>query len=154
MTIKMTHPESGGTYDAQPSQVPHLQEAGWQVVEGQQEQGEVWPAEVQRFEGQPPIRMRHPDLGENQVITVAESAVPHHAERGWLVVDEEAEVEPEAQPAAGFEGLTVEELREEARARGIAVSGTKAELLGRLADSDQQQETQAPAEAGPSSEEA
>jgi hypothetical protein len=98
MGILMTHPESGGTYDAQPSQVPHLQESGWQVVEGQAEQGEVWPAEVQRFGGQPPVRMRHPQVADE--ITVAESARPHHAAQGWLVIEDKAIAEPEAEPEA------------------------------------------------------
>jgi hypothetical protein len=122
MAIRMTHPESGGTYDAQPSQVPHLQETGWQVAPGQTEQGEVWPAEVQRFEGQPPVRMRHPQVADE--ITVAESARPHHAAQGWLVIDAEPAAEPESEP------------KPTRRRR------------------NQQQEEQAPAEAGQTTKEA
>ncbi len=142
MTIRMTHPESGGTYDAQPSQVPHLQESGWQVAPGQAEQGETWPAEVQRFEGQQRFRLRHPDLDTE--ITVAESAVPYHRERGWLIVEEEPAAEAEGE-VDRLDGLTVEQLREEARAAGIPVSGAKAELIERLRST--------PAEAGQTSKE-
>jgi len=149
MGVLMRHPDSGGTYDAQPSQVPHLQESGWQVAEGQTEQGEVWPAEVRRFEGQPPVRMRHPQVADE--ITVAESARPHHAAQGWLVVEdavEEAGVGSWIQEVA-FEDYTVEQLRDEARAVGVMVSGTKAELIERLRAMQQ-----APAEAGQSTKEA
>jgi len=142
MTIRMTHPESGGTYDAQPSQDPHLQESGWQVIPGQAEQGETWPAEVQRFEGQQRFRLRHPDLDTE--ITVAESAVPYHRERGWLIVEEEPAAEAEGD-VDRLDGLTVEQLREEARAAGIPVSGAKAELIERLRST--------PAEAGQTSKE-
>ncbi len=138
MAVRMRHPESGGEYDAQPGQVPHLQESGWQVMESQIEQGEVWPAEVQRFEGQQRFRLRHPNLDTE--ITVAESAVPYHRERGWLLVEEET-----AQEADRLDMLTVEQLRDEARTAGMAVSGTKAELLERLRS--------APAEAGQTTEE-
>jgi hypothetical protein len=137
MGVHMVHPDlEGQSYDAQPSQVPHLQENGWQVAPGQTEQGEVWPMEVQRFEGQPQIRLHHPDLEVE--IVVAESAVPHHRERGWLIVEDESVAEPEV--SEGFARLTVDQLRDEARARGLQVSGTKAELLDRLADTDQQQD--------------
>ncbi len=143
MTIRMTHPESGGEYDAQPSQVPHLQESGWRVEPGQTEQGETWPAEAQRFEGQQRFRLRHPDLDTE--IVVAESAVPYHRERGWLVVEEPAEEGGAIQETDRRDMLTVEQLRDEARTAGMAVSGTKAELLERLRS--------APAEAGQTTEE-
>jgi hypothetical protein len=121
----MTHPDLEGQEIAvAPSAVPFHAESGWQVAPGQGDMGEEWPAEVQRFEGQPPIRLRHPDL--EQEITVAESAVPFHREKGWLPVEEEGAGEGD------LEGLTVEQLRESARARGLPVSGTKAELLERL----------------------
>ena len=142
MGVLMRHPESGGTYDAQPGQVPHLQESGWQVIPGQAEQGETWPAEVQRFEGQQRFRLRHPDLDTE--ITVAESAVPYHRERGWLIVEEEPAAEAEGE-VDRLDGLTVEQLREEARAAGIPVSGAKAELIERLRST--------PAEAGQTSKE-
>jgi hypothetical protein len=123
----MTHPDLEGQEIAvAPSAVPVHAESGWQVVPGQDETGDEWPAEVQRFEGQPPIRLRHPDL--EQEITVAESAVPFHREKGWLPVDDEGEPEP----AGDLEGLTVEQLRDLVRARGLPVSGTKAELVERL----------------------
>jgi hypothetical protein len=137
MAVRMRHPESGGEYDAQPSQVPHLQETGWQVIEGQEEQGEVWPAEVQRFEGQPPIRMRHPDLESE--ITVAESAVPFHRERGWQVIEETEEA---AQTAPAGPGDT-----------GGPPGRTRA-TRGRARVTSEPSEEQTPAAAGQPSEEA
>lgn len=142
----MTHPDSGGEYDAQPSQVPFLRESGWLVVPGQAEQGEEFPPELQRFEGQPEVRMRHPDI-EGDPIRVAESAVPFHREKGWQVLDEDAE--------RALDGLTVEELKEELRARDLPVSGSKAELVERLRPVASQeppnQDSESPAE--PASEE-
>ncbi|GAA4626610.1 hypothetical protein GCM10023196_035550 [Actinoallomurus vinaceus] len=35
------------------------------------------------------VRMRHPELDEEQIITVAESAVPFHATAGWVVVEDD-----------------------------------------------------------------
>lgn len=35
--------------------------------------------------------MRHPDLDAEQIITVAESAVPFHAAAGWVRVEDEPE---------------------------------------------------------------
>jgi hypothetical protein len=158
VSFLMRHPETGGTYAAQPSQVPHLQASGWQVVEGQAEQGEVWPLEVQRFEGQPPIRLRHPDLDEE--ITVAESAVPFHREKGWLIVDDEPAERAEAAPsetapeaADDLDGKTVPQLQELARARGLPVSGTKPELLERLRSTPATPATEVEATASPADSE-
>ncbi|HEY5987610.1 MAG TPA: hypothetical protein VIV12_14735 [Streptosporangiaceae bacterium] len=98
MSVRMTHPDlEGAEIAVAPSAVPVHAESGWVEVPGQAEQGEVWPAELQRFEGQPPVRLRHPETGAE--ITVAESAVPFHRERGWLPVPE-AEVGGEAAEAA------------------------------------------------------
>jgi SAP domain-containing protein len=145
MGVRMTHPDSGGEYLAQPEQVPHLRSAGWQVAPGQENQGEEWPAELQRFDGQQQVRMRHPDI-DGDPIVVAASAVPFHREKGWQVLEDE----PPAEPAEDedLEGLTVEELKERARDAGLPVSGTKAELLERLGA---EQEVESPAE--PASEE-
>lgn len=134
----MLHPDlPGQTYDAQPSQVPHLQETGWEEAPDQDEHGEVWPVEAQRFGGQESVRIHHPETGGTAV--VAASALPYHRERGWQVVgEEEAEAVSLAEAtglpdlADGLDGLTVEELREELRARSLAVSGSKAELVERL----------------------
>lgn len=95
MSVRMRHPDLDTEYVAQPEQVPHLRAAGWLEVEGQAEQGEEWPTEAQRFEGQEQVTMRHPDLdGE---IVVARSAVPIHEQDGWLEVGgSPAAVEPEA----------------------------------------------------------
>lgn len=50
------------------------------------------------------VRMRHPNLPDEQTITVAERAVPHHRAAGWVVVDDpapkpQAEPEPASEPA-------------------------------------------------------
>lgn len=125
MTVRMRHAESGGTYDAAPSQVPLLELSGWQTVEGEDLTEVVpLPPELQLFEGQQQVRLHHPETGAE--ITVAESAVPFHRERGWLLADEG---EPETD---ALDGLTVEELRDELRARALPVSGTKTELVERL----------------------
>lgn len=99
MTVRMVHPDLDGEYDAQPGQVPHLRNAGWVEVEGQAEQGETWPAEALRFDGQEQVRMRHPELGAGQAITVARSAVPYHQERGWLEVTDQPPVEGTSAPS-------------------------------------------------------
>ena len=123
----MRHPDlPGQDFDAPSSAVPFHQAAGWQVIPGQDEQGDEWPDELLPFEGQPPIRMRHPNL--DQEITVAESAVPIHRSSGWQVVEDDTE----ADEGDDLSELTVEELKDEARARNLPVSGTKAELLERL----------------------
>lgn len=147
MTVRMTHPDHDGVFDAQPSQVPFLKDARWQVAPGQDEQGEEWPAELQRFEGQDQVKIRHPETGGETV--VAASAVPYHRERGWLVVDEQAEAEAEA----GLEGKTVPELRELAKARGISpIPATKPELLDALSEQASQDEGQAGVEPAQPSE--
>lgn len=147
MTIRMTHPHlPGQPVEVADSAVPHHRAAGWQVVEGQASQGEEWPLEAQRFEGQPMVRMSHPNLpytGQEPIV-VAESAVPAHRSTGWLVVeDEPASEASEAESEAGpdeLDGLTVAELQQRARDRGLPVSGTKAELLARLCTADETSE--------------
>lgn len=52
--------------------------------------------------------------------------------RAFADVQAEQQRQTQQDAAAGLDGLTVEQLRDEARARGLAVSGTKAELLERL----------------------
>lgn len=99
MGVRMRHPDLDTEIVVAAEAAAIHRGSGWVPVEGQQDMGEELPAELQRFEGQPPVRMRHPTLdGE---ITVAESAVPIHRSNGWLVVDEqtEAEPEPESKPA-------------------------------------------------------
>jgi hypothetical protein len=129
MTVRMHHPETGGEYAAQPSQVEFLKASGWELTDPNAEY-ERWPAELQRFEGQPVVKMAHPQV-EGDPIDAAESQVPFFAERGWQRVDE-----AEAQE---LEDLTVEQLKEQARERGLPVSGTKAELLERLQERDSDQ---------------
>ena len=134
----MTHPISGGEYDADPLQVPHLEEAGWQVADGEDDSAvERWPADLRRFDGQAKVRMRHPQIDADP-ITVAESAVPFHREKGWQVIDEEAE----AAAAANPEHKTLQQLKDQLRELNktrpdndqLPVSGTKAELLERVRD--------------------
>lgn len=144
----MVHPVSGGEYPASASQVPFLKENGWQVVEGQDEQGEEWPAELQRFEGQPLVWIRHPDV-DGDPIPVGASSVPIHRSSGWYVVEDESSSDAEDDGPASEDGrddLTVEELKDEARARGLPVSGTKAELLERLRGEQTETEQDAGAE--------
>jgi hypothetical protein len=168
MSVRMRHPTlPGQEIDATDGQVPHFEAAGWEKAEGQEGQGETWPAEAQRFEGQEQARIRHPETGGETV--VARSAVPFHRERGWEEVkaDEPGPAEAEqaapgshrgglvvGEAAATFEGRTVEELREQAKARGVRgySSMNRAELLGRLADTDTEQEQEAPADAGQTEE--
>lgn len=106
------------------SQVPHLELSGYQFVEGDREE---WPAEALPFGGQPVVRIYHPELEAYH--EVAESAVPYHRERGWVLVEDEAEAEAQA----GLEGKTVPELRELAKNQGITpIPTTKPELLAAL----------------------
>jgi hypothetical protein len=136
--VRMTHPDSGGEYPAAASQVPFLKESGWQVVPGQEEQGEEWPAELQRFDGQEQVRIHHPETGGETV--VARSAVPFHRERGWLEVEEPAGLVEEPAETDSLDELTVEELKDEIRTinkrlpddQQLPVSGTKPELLERV----------------------
>jgi hypothetical protein len=144
MGVRMRHPESGGEYDAQPSQVPHLVEAGWQVMPGQAVEGEIWPTEAQRFGGQDQVRIRHPETGGETV--VAASSVPYHRERGWDMVSEESASGEAAQPEDRLEEMTAEELKDYARRAGLPVSGTKAELVERLRAAPAVQEPAEPAE--------
>jgi hypothetical protein len=139
VSVRLRHPElEGQEIDVAESAVPFHRAAGWQVIEGQDEQGEEWPAELQPFEGQPPIRMRHPDVADE--ITVAESAVPIHRSSGWQVVEDEADEESDESADDGLDELTVAQLQDEIRTLNklrpddaqLPVSGTKAELLERL----------------------
>lgn len=139
--IRMTHPTiDGSEYLADPLQVPHLEEAGWEVADGEDDsQVERWPDDLRRFEGQPKVELYHPQTGG--YYTAPESAVPYHREKGWLVVGSDDYRVAQGQQ---FDDKTVEELREVARERGLKVSGTKDELLARL----QGEETTSTNEAG------
>jgi hypothetical protein len=136
----MTNPESGGEYDADPGQVEHLKAAGWQVTDPDADY-ERWPAELQRFEGQEQVRIRHPLTGSTAV--VARSAVAVHRSAGWQEITDEDEVE-------SLEAKTVPELKALLEQRGLPVSGSKAELLERLQE-PAEQTSESPAE--PASEE-
>lgn len=91
MPVRMRHPTlPGQEITVAESAAPHHQAAGWEIVEGE---GETWPEELRPFEGQPVVRLRHPDLDAE--IRVGESVVPFHRERGWLLVEEEPAAEVE-----------------------------------------------------------
>jgi hypothetical protein len=136
MSVRMTHPTLDTEITVDPISVPHHQNAGWEVVPGQDETGDEWPAELQRFEGQQQVRMHHPDIADD--IIVGASAVPFHRSKGWLISD--PEVADQLEGVQGLEAKTVDELKELARGRGLPVSGTKAELVERLGESDQDRE--------------
>jgi hypothetical protein len=152
MGVRMRHPDLDAEIVVPASAVPIHAGSGWQAVEGQEDMGETLPPEAQPFEGQPPVRMRHPDLDTE--ITVAESAVPQHRSNGWLIVEDDTEAEAVVEAGADVDRLTVEQLRDLARARGAQVSGTKAELQERLRSEpaqvqDQQDEPGEAAEQNP-----
>lgn len=128
--VRMHNPQSGGEYDADPMQVPHLRSVGWQVAEGQDtSEVEEWPDELQRFGGQPAVRIYHPETGGET--DVPESAWTFWQRKGWLRMDGDDR---------NLEDLTVAELKErigqvnktrEADDQ-LPMSGTKAELVERL----------------------
>jgi len=153
----MTNPASGGEYDAAPEQVPHLERAGWERASGQDGvEVEEWPDELKRFGGQESVELYLPTTGA--YYTAAKSATDHHQQRGWLVVgSEDYQAAVRAGAEASFEDKTVEELREEAKARGISPLPTKkAELIEALQvgderdtkDQDQAGDEPAPSEEG------
>jgi hypothetical protein len=143
----MNHPTlpADQVIDVDPIAVPHHQAAGWQVEPGQDETGEEWPTELQRFEGQEQVRLRHPDLDAE--ITVARSAVGAHQSTGWYQVEEDVPL-PGEEPSEpdDLEQLTVDDLRDLLRARGLPVSGTKAELVSRLRAAPAEEEPATPAD--------
>ena len=126
-TARMTHPDP--TVEdaiAKAEQVPHLEHAGWRFVEGDREH---WPEELQRFDGETQVYIRHPVTGASSI--VPEIAVPHWRAVGWQVVD------PDAEQAAELEGKKVAELRELAKDRGISpIPPTKDELIAALEQHD------------------
>jgi hypothetical protein len=134
----MTHSTLDTEITVDPISVPHHQNAGWEVVPGQDETGDEWPAELQRFEGQQQVRMHHPDIADD--IIVAASAVPFHRSKGWLISDPDVADQLEGAGGLGtdkaertaLEAKTVAELQDIARRVGLKVSGTKEELVERL----------------------
>ena len=119
---RMTHPDpevDDAVVDA--LQVPHFEHAGWRHVEGDRE---TWPQELQRFEGQGQVYIRNRYTGGTAFVPELSG---HLAERGWEVVD------PEAEQAAELEAKKVAELRELAKERGISpIPSTKQELIDAL----------------------
>lgn len=114
MAVRMRHPDLDGEIVVASSAVPIHRGSGWEPVEGQDDMGEVWPAELQRFEGQPPVRMRHPNVQDE--ITVASSAVPYHRSVGWLEVTADAEPETQSKPARKARGKKSQEEAEQVEA--------------------------------------
>lgn len=50
------------------------------------------------------VRIIHPNLGPEQIVTVAEESLPHHYRAGWrLLADDEA---PQAAPVEGPPPMT------------------------------------------------
>jgi hypothetical protein len=120
---RMTHPDPD-VHDAIVAaiQVPHFEQVGWRYVEGDREH---WPEELQRFQGEQPVYIRHPETGGTSFVPA--DVVPHWRSRGWLVVD------PDAEQTAELEDKKVTELKEMAKERGISpIPTTKAELIEAL----------------------
>jgi hypothetical protein len=134
--VRLIHPEVEQEIVVDTSAEPMHANSGWRRAPGQDHiPREELPAEVQRFEGQEQIRMRHPNVHDE--ITVGLSAMGMHQEKGWVRVEEAA--------AQELEDKTLEELRDEVRARGLKVSGSKDELIERL-QTETTQEPAAPAD--------
>jgi hypothetical protein len=146
MSVRMNHPTlpADQVIDVDPIAVPHHQAAGWQVEPGQDETGEEWPTELQRFEGQEQVRMRHPDLDAE--IVVARSTVPAHQSNNWYQVEEDVPLPELPEAPDDLEALTVEDLRDLLRARDLPVSGTKTELVSRLRAAPAEEEPATPAD--------
>jgi hypothetical protein len=144
--VRMTHPDVEQDIVVGLDAEPIHANSGWRRAPGQDDlpPPEGVPADVVRFEGQEQVRMRHPNVAE--VITVGAAAVPFHAERGWVRVDQ-AERE-------SLEAKTVDQLKDEIRKLNadrddddqLPVSGTKAELLERLSQAQTSEVPAAPAE--------
>lgn len=132
MAVRMVHPDlPGQPADVPASAVPHHRAAGWQVEEGQAEQGESFPPEAGRFEGQAEVTLYHPALDAETV--VPESAVPHWRGLGWLRPGiDEPQASPEIPAPDDLDSLTVADLQDALRARGLPTSGVKAELVERI----------------------
>jgi len=125
---RITYPDPGVADAIVPaSAVSHWEGIGWEFAEGDREDP---PKQYQRFEGQPPVRIYHPGLDRYEV--VAESAVAQHRSNDWILA---AEVE-----AQELEDKTVPELKAQAKARGLAVGGTKEELRERITEHDAQEQ--------------
>lgn len=131
-------------YLADPLQVPHLENAGWRVADGEDDSTvERWPMDLRKYEGQPEVELYSPTTGN--YYKSPESAVPYHRARGWVVVGSDDYLAAQtAQAAEDLSDRTVEELRELAKERGISPLPTKkAELLDALSTQEQEQQQDA-----------
>ena len=75
-------------------------------------------------------------MTETEAVAVAEA-----------VVEEATTVEPEPEPEPTYDSMTVSQLQDVLRERGLTVSGTKAELIARLEADDAGPSEEAPVEA-------
>jgi hypothetical protein len=132
---RMTHPDPAvDDAIASASQVPHLEHAGWRFVEGDRED---WPEDLERSGREGMIYIRHPITGGTAFVP---ELTPAFRERGWEVVD------PDAERVAALEDKKVPELKELAKDLGISpIPTTKDELIEAIEDARQQhnQDTQA-----------
>jgi len=138
---RISHPDPGvedAIVDAM--QVGHFEHAGWRYVEGDRED---WPAELREAGREGMVYIRNRDTGGTAFVPELSG---HLRERGW------EEVDPQAEQEAQMEEKTLAELKDEAKARGLPVSGTKDELRERIADHDAQQQTEAGDEPAPTEE--
>jgi nicotinamidase-related amidase len=122
-------------------QVPHFEAQGWRYVEGDRE---TWPEEAREETRAGWVYIRNRDTGGT---TFVPELTPALRERAW------GEVDPQAEREAEMEEKTLAELKEEAKARNLPVSGTKDELRERIADHDAQEQTEAGDEPAPATEE-
>ena len=139
---RMIHPDPG-VEDAVVAaiQVPHMEHAGWRYVEGDRE---TWPEEAREESRAGWVFIRNRNTGGT---TFVPELTPALRERAWEEVDLDAERE------AQMEEKTLAELKDDAKARGLPVSGTKDELRERISDHDAQQQTEAGDEPAPTEEE-
>jgi hypothetical protein len=130
--VRMFHPITGAEMTVQPEGRAIWENSGWRVAPGQDDIGPDLPAEVQQFGGEERTYMRHPNVAGDPT-PVARSALATHRSVGWQeVVYQDGEWVAVEEQRQEREAKTVEELRDEARERGLKVSGTKDELLERL----------------------
>jgi hypothetical protein len=145
---RMTHPDPG-VEDAivASSQVPHLEHAGWRYMEGDRED---WPDELRETGREGMVYIRNRTTGGTAFVP---ELVGHLRERGWEAVEPAEEATTGAFiEEASLADLTVPELRDLAKERGISpIPTTKAELIEALEQQDHHDGDQA-GEPAPSEE--
>ena len=83
-------------------------------------------------------------MTETDAVAVAEAVVE---EATTVEPEVEEVVEPEPEPEPTYDSMTVSQLQDVLRERGLTVSGTKAELIARLEADDAGPSEEAPVEA-------